>query len=186
MPLESRFKPPGDNWEAPNWTSAALEFALSAGSKAVLFCCIALVGVMLIYRGNLAMDPGLPNDMPKDARFMPTGYDLAHNERKGTWVACQPDGSGTTFCRVTDAQGMVIFQGDYLPVRDSHSVADGGDEINATSSTLRWVEGPFEGAPVPIIPMSDGSWLVPIADRDALVGRWNRNPDEWQKLMARE
>jgi hypothetical protein len=165
---------------------AALEFALSAGSKAVLFFCICLVGVMLIYRGNQAMDPALPKDMPTNSRFIATGYDLAHNERKGTWVACQPDGNGITFCRVTDAHGIVIFQGDYVPVRDSRSVADGGAQNGSASSTLKWVQGPFEGAPVPMIPMSDGSWLVPLTDRDALVDRWNRNPDEWQKLMTHE
>jgi hypothetical protein len=159
---------------------------LSSGSKVVLFFCIVLVGVMLLYRGNQAMDPALPKDMPGDARFMPTGYDLAHNERKGTWVACQPDGNGVTFCRVTDAHGMVIFQGDFLPVKDSQSSSDGGSQINASSSTLKWVEGPFEAAPVPMIPMSDGSWLVPQPDRDALVDRWNQNPDEWQKLMEHE
>jgi hypothetical protein len=144
-----------------------------------------LAAVVIISRANLALDPVLPKNMPADSRFLPTGYDLDHNERQGTWVACQPsEYAGETFCRVTDAHGIVIFQGGFLPVRDSQSAPSAGSSTQPAKSPLRWVNGPFEGVPVPIIPMSDGTLLVPRDDRDALVDRWTQQSDEWQRLIA--
>jgi hypothetical protein len=157
---------------------------LNAGTKFILFICVVLIAVLLIRRADVAVNPALPKDMPSNARFLPTGYDLTHNERRGTWVACQANGPGVSFCRVTDPHGLVIFQGDYLPVRDSRAVADSDTTPALGNSRLQWVQGPLEGTPVPIIPTSDGTWLVPIGDRDALVDRWNQNPQEWQKLTA--
>jgi hypothetical protein len=124
--------------------------------------------------------------MPENSRFMPTGYDLEHNERRGSWVSCVPnENGGDEFCRVTDAIGTVIFQGDFLPVRGSGSPNGGGPSTLANTG-LGWVNGPFEGSPVPLIPMTDGSMLVPRDDRDALIDRWNAHPDEWQKLQSTE
>jgi hypothetical protein len=123
--------------------------------------------------------------MPEDSRFIPTGYDLEHNERQGTWISCKPgEGAGDQFCVVTDVHGMVIFQGDFLPVRGAGSSTASGDASLAKSG-LGWVSGPAEGSPVPVIPMTDGGMLVPRDDRDALLDRWNVHPDEWQKLQAR-
>lgn len=153
---------------------------MSTGTKAVLFCCFAIVVVVLGFRANQAMNPALPKDMPADARFVATGYDLEHNERKGSWVACHPDSFGESACRVTDAHGMVIFEGAFLPVKDARLVNGGAG--TPAAGKLHWVNGPAEGSPVPIIPMTDGSLLVPQADRDALVDRWNQHPDEWQAL----
>ena len=153
-------------------------------TKSVLIACMATVAATMVYRADIALDPALPNDMPGDARFMATGYDLDHNERKGSWVACHPGvGGGESFCRVTDAKGAVIFQGAYLPVRNLHPVAAEGQRLAA--GTVRWIHGPAEGAPVPVIPMTDGSLLVPRDDRDAMLDRWNRFPQEWQELTAK-
>ncbi len=124
--------------------------------------------------------------MPDNSRFIPTGYDLDHNERKGAWISCTPgDGVGDSFCRVADAHGMVIFQGDFLPVRSSGSQPSNG-RAGLAQTALGWVTGPAEGSPVPVIPMTDGSKLVPRDDRDALIDRWNANPDEWRKLQSAE
>ena len=154
---------------------------MSSTSKFVLICCVLLVAGTLIYRRDIAINPALPNDMPADARFLATGYDLEHNERRGTWVACQPDGTGAQRCRVTDARGMVLFQGEYAAVRDAH--ANPASTIAAPAAgTLHWVNGPAEGGPVPVIPMTDGTLLVPYADRDALIDRWSQHPEEWQAI----
>ncbi len=152
----------------------------------MLFCCLALLAVGLIYRANVSLDPARPDDMPENSRFIPTGYDLEHNERKGTWVSCNAgDGAGDQFCRVTDPHGAVIFEGHFLAVRESGSLPNNGSAALANSS-LGWVNGPVEGSPVPVIPMTDGSMLVPRDDRDALVHRWNAHPDEWQGLRSPE
>ena len=157
---------------------------MSAGNKAVLVVCAVLLAVGLVYRGNLAVVPARPNDMPEDARFLPSGYDLAHNERQGSWVSCDLGvRAGSRHCRVADAQGTVIFDGDFLPVRGSLSSSGSSGEMLA-QGRLGFVIGPFEGYPVPVIPMTDGSMLVPRVDRDSLIGRWNADPAEWKQLQA--
>jgi hypothetical protein len=156
------------------------------GTKAVLFCCLALLAAALIYRADVSLDPARPSDMPANSRFIPTRYDLSHNERKGLWVFCgSGDEAGVTFCRVADASGVVIFQGDFLPVRNSQSSPNNAS-MKGAGAKLTWVNGPSEGSPVPVIPMTDGSMLVPRDDRDALIHRWNTHPDEWQKLQSPE
>jgi len=156
---------------------------LSGSTKAIILACLAVVSFALLHRATRSFDPPLPGDMPADARFLSTGYDLDKNERKGNWVACHeaPPGSGQRSCRVADSQGMVIFEGIYLPVRDAQSVAAAAGQI-APNGKLGWVTGPSEGLPVPVIPMTDGSVLVPQGDRDALVDRWARDPEEWRNL----
>ena len=153
--------------------------------KAVLFCCVALAAVILVHGANMAIEPALPRDMPSDSRFMPTGYDLEHNERKGTWVACHTTGVGDEQCRVTDARGIVLFQGAFLAVKDARAISSGFSSGISSVGSLNWVNGPAEDAPVPLIPMSDGSILVPQQDRDALIDRWNQRPEEWAQLQRR-
>jgi hypothetical protein len=158
---------------------------LSTGTKFVLVCCVVLLAVGLFYRANFSLDPARPNNMPENSRFIPTGYDLEHNERKGSWVSCASgDGDAVRFCRVTDAHGSVIFQGDFLAVRGAGTSPTYAAEL--AKSGLGWVNGPYEGSPVPVIPMTDGSVLVPQDDRDALIDRWNAHPDEWKKLQSPE
>ena len=152
---------------------------MSPLTKMVLFCCVVLIAATMLLHANQALDPALPNDMPADSRFIPTGYDLEHNERKGSWVSCRLIAAGEDECRVTDAHGLVIYQGSFLPVNPGNA-----ELATSTKSQLRWVHGPAEGAPVPVIPSSDGMLLVPHDDRDALVDRWNQHPDEWQAVLA--
>jgi hypothetical protein len=94
--------------------------------------------------------------MPEHSQFLPTGYDLEHNERQGTWVSCEP-GEDTVDkqCRVTDTHGTVIFEGDFLPVRDVGSPSTSASAQLAPTK-LGWVTGPVEGSPVPLIALTDG------------------------------
>jgi hypothetical protein len=150
----------------------------------VIVCCIALVALGLIYRGNMSVNPARPADMPENSQFLPTGYDLDHNERQGTWVWCEPgEGAFDKQCRVADTHGTVIYEGAFLPVRDAGSPST-SQNAQPARTQLGWVNGPVEGSPVPLIPLTDGSLLVPRDDRDALIHRWNAHPDEWQKLHA--
>jgi hypothetical protein len=152
----------------------------------VLVCCVALVAGTLLYRANLALMPALPSDMPANSRFMLTGYDLDHNESRGEWVACHPDGGvGESFCRVSDARGTVIYQGNFLPVRDLTKASASPLAGEAETGELLWLKGPTEGMPIPAIPMSDGSVLIPRDDRDALLDRWRRFPEDWKRLRLR-
>lgn len=157
---------------------------MSSGAKAVLFCCLAMLAVGLIYRASSGLEPALPGDMPAGSRFISTGYDLEKNERRGSWVYCSSSAADRdNFCRVTNVSGAVIYQGDFSGVRTERTSKVPGTIVLAKSG-LGWVSGPVEGSPVPVIPLSDGSVLVPRDDRDALLHRWMANPEEWQRLVA--
>ncbi len=158
---------------------------MSGSTKALLLGCIVLVSFALLRRATQSFDPALPGDMPADARFLATGYDLDRNERQGNWVACHvdPPGSGERSCRVADPHGIVIFDGSFLPVRDGQSAVTSAGQI-AINAKVGWVTGPSEGLPVPVIPLTDGAILVPQGDRDALVDRWARDPQEWRNLTS--
>ncbi len=156
---------------------------MDGSTKLILLGAAALVAGTLIYRSNIALQPELPRDMPADSRFIATGYDLEHNEHRGIWVACHAGAvRGDRFCRITDGRGTVVFQGDYLPVKDARLSSGGGDPALGTGH-VHWLTGPVEGMPVPLLPMTDGSLLVPRDDRAALLDRWNQHPEEWQRMV---
>ena len=132
------------------------------------------------------MRPALPSDMPAQAQFMQSGYDIAHLEPTGAWIACGTDRAAqANWCRVTDAHGQVVYEGDYLPLRNQVPLPLDRIELSHSDPTKLWVSGPTEGAPVPVIPLVDGDFLVPSADRDALADRWAGDPQELQNLSGR-
>ena len=160
---------------------------MNGSTKLILLCCAAVVCATLIYRSDIALQPALPKNMPADSRFIATGYDLEHNEHKGVWIACHPGRStGVSFCRITDNRGIVVFQGDYVPVRDAARVRAEPSAATPATGHLGWVTGPVEGISVPLIPMTDGTLLVPEDDRDALLARWNQHPEQWEDLTRSE
>ena len=155
---------------------------MSSSLKVLLICGFILAVVVLAQHGTLSFNPALPKDMPPDAHFITNGYNLEQNERKGWWVACHGDETpGTSFCRVTDTHGMVIYQGLFLPV-------DTGQQPESSErphEKLHWATGPTEGTPIPVIQSGPGLILVPSVDRDALIDRWKANPDEWNRVLGR-
>ncbi len=155
---------------------------MSAFTKGVL-CIVAIVGgYFLIVHGTRALNASLPKDMPRDADFIQTGYDLDHNEAKGQWIACRDDHENNNdFCRVTDPRGTVVYQGAFEPF--DYPAALPNDQLRvATRFSNIWVNGPSEHGPVPVIPLRNGKLLVPVQDRDALADRWSHNPEELRQL----
>ena len=123
--------------------------------------------------------------MPIDSQFVVSGYDLQHNEPKGDWIVCRPDlPEGANFCRVTDAHGIVIFQGDFLTVANSQPVPQSRLRIASANLDRMFIRGPAEGGLVPVIPLAGGELLVPAADSTALADRWARDPDELQRISG--
>ena len=133
-----------------------------------------------------ATHPTLPKDMPAQAQFMQSGYDVAHLEPTGAWVACGTDrAEQANWCRVTDAHGQVVYEGDYLPLLPRDGPAARGDQpAPCRSGKALGSRGLRESAPVPVIPLSNGDFLVPIADRQALADRWAGNPQELQNVAG--
>jgi len=141
---------------------------------------------LMIRQGFRALDPARPPDMPANSYFLQSGYNLQRNEPLGQWIACRPDpGQSADLCRVTDHDGQVIFEGEYLPLHGSEALPE--EELRiATRQKLNslWVRGPAENGPVPVIPLANGKLLVPVADNDALADRWAKNPDELNRITG--
>lgn len=158
---------------------------MSIFTKLFLFLFAIAASGMVLSHGLTALDADLPGDMPANSRFVQTGYDLLKNEPKGEWVACRAyAASNADYCRVTDAKGIVVYQGSFVLSRTASAATD--DQLNIAPANTRflWVNGPVEGAPVPVIPLGNGDLLVPAADRDALVDRWSSNPEELHQIQG--
>jgi hypothetical protein len=147
-----------------------------------------VVGTILILRhANLAIQPALPSDMPRGAHFIPVGYDLQHLEPKGDWIACSTDTErNTDFCRVTDAIGEVVYQGDFMPFGSSVPLPADQLQVARINVEHLWVQGPAEAGPVPVIPLLNGQVLVPADDSEALADRWMNNPLELRQIQGTE
>ena len=90
----------------------------------------------------------------------------------------------TNWCRVTDAKGDVVYEGDYLPLHGLAPLSLDNLQVGRADPDKLWVKGPVEGGPVPVIPLVSGDVLVPAADREALATRWAQNPAELQALTG--
>jgi hypothetical protein len=158
---------------------------MTGSSKLALSCLIALGAFMLVRHGVTALRPARPVDMPSSSYFVQSGYDLARNEPTGEWIACRDDAEeAADFCRVTDARGSVIFQGDFLPMRERGPIPVSQLRIAGETDRSLWVQGPAENGPVPVIPLANGDVLVPSDDTYALSVRWRQNPDELRRLQG--
>jgi hypothetical protein len=149
---------------------------------------LAVVGTILILsHANTAIHPTLPTDMPRGADFVPVGYDLSHLEAKGDWIACSTDtAQNADFCRITDARGEVVYQGDFMPLGGVEPVPANQLQVARINAEHLWVKGPAEGGPVPVIPLLNGEVLVPADDSEALADRWVNNPLELRQIQGAE
>ena len=139
----------------------------------------------LVRHGRYALGPERPRDMPAEAQFVQSGYDVEHNEPEGNWVACGLNaGRNANWCRVTDHQGMVVYEGDFLSTRSPVPLALDEIHLAEISPSHLWLPGPAEGGPVPVIPLKEGGFLVPAADREAFQDRWASRTDELQEISA--
>ena len=137
----------------------------------------------MVRHGGMSMRPALPADMPAQASFLQSGYDISRLEPRGSWIACGTDHrQETNWCRVTDARGDVVYEGDYLPLHGQAPLPLEKIELSRADPDKLWITGPVEGGPVPVFPLANGNVLVPAADRDALATRWAQNPSELRAI----
>jgi hypothetical protein len=160
---------------------------MTATAKLVASLVITAGTVLLVRHGVTALNPAIPKDMPRNAYFAQSGYNLQRNEPLGDWIACRLDAEqNADLCRVTDNHGVVIYQGEFLPLHGSQPVPADQLKIAANDDPgSLWVRGPAEGGPVPVIPLVNGKILVPRDDSDALADRWAKNSDELNRIEAR-
>ncbi len=139
--------------------------------------------VVLVIRSARREEVAVPRDMPANAKFLQSGFDVATNEPQGDWVACSlHSADGLDWCRVTDQKGTVLYEGDFLPVNSTQPVGDDQLQVAGANPRKIWVKGPVEGGPVPAIPLTSGSVLVPASDRYALMQRWASDPTEYDTV----
>jgi hypothetical protein len=155
------------------------------GPKTLIVAIILLALVLYTaHNAKYGMDATLPADMPANARFVKTGWNIEHNEPTGYWVTCHADPEQPfDWCRVTDPHGMVVFQGEFLPVDSTVRVADPDLAIGHMDPKRLWTDGTVEKAPIPVIPLASGRILVPEDDRTILIDRWAHDPDESHKYL---
>ena len=151
--------------------------------KLILSTAIAGSGVLIVAHAGSAMDAARPTDMPADAAFLQSGYNVSQSEPRGTWVACRMDpNEEADFCRVTDAKGTIVYQGAFLPYDSQEPLPQRDLRVISINPDKMWVVGPAAGGPVPIIPLANGRVLVPSADRYALQQRWANDATELTSL----
>ena len=86
-------------------------------TKLAVSVVVVSAAVVFVRHSATALRPSLPRDMPSQSRFLQTGFNLQVNEPEGEWVACGQDADQqTNFCRISDAHGIIVFQGR-LPAR---------------------------------------------------------------------
>ena len=142
-------------------------------------------GVLLAQHAIRATNAALPSDMPRDAHFLASGFDIATSEAQGNWIACRVNPEqATDWCRVTDQKGSVVFQGDYLPADSPIAVSADELQVANVRPDRIWVRGPVEQGPVPVIALTNGKVLVPAADREALDQRWSLDPAELNRVSG--
>jgi hypothetical protein len=150
------------------------------GTKVLLGVFIACGVVLLVRHARTEMQVAVPRDMPQNAKFLQSGFDVNTNEPLGNWVACTlHDADGSDWCRVTDQKGIVLYQGDFLPTATTSPVGNDQLKVSTIDPKKMWVHGPVEGGPVPAIPLTNGAVLVPASDRYALLQRWASDSAEF-------
>jgi len=159
---------------------------MTAATKFVLSSLVIAGTIVVVWRGVDSLQASLPDDMPADAQFLQSGFDLEHNEAKGDWIACRPDRvRDATFCRVTDARGIVIYQGDFLPVFGVQPISHDQLQVVTTGKEKDlWIKGPASAGPVPVIPLANGDMLAPMADSYNLAVRWRNDPNELRRIRS--
>ncbi len=157
---------------------------MKLSSKAVLFAVAFVAGYFLVVHGSRALDPSLPKDMPQNAHFVQSGFDIEHSEAQGQWIACRDNhGEENNYCRITDLNGTVVYEGAFVPYDHPGSLPDEQLHVSNKSTNI-WITGPAKRGPIPVIPMRNGEILVPVQDREALLARWSENPAELRQIAG--
>ncbi len=156
---------------------------MTTTSKLVVAVLVACGVVLFVRHARTEGSVAVPRDMPSNAKFLQSGFDVATNEPQGNWVACSlHSADGLDWCRVTDQKGVVVYQGDFLPVSTTAPLPDNQLAVAPVNPKKIWVHGPVEDGPVPAIPLMNGGVLVPASDRYALLERWKADSYEYDLL----
>jgi hypothetical protein len=142
-----------------------------------IFLIIATAAILHTRR---VLKAQVPTNMPANSSWLLTGHDHDSNAKLGLWFACwQSTTTAADHCRITDERGGVQYDGDMLPLAaDSRVVETSQLQFASLDPEKLWVQGAGDGVPVPVLPLANGTLLVPVSDRAGLQMRLARG--EWQ------
>jgi hypothetical protein len=132
----------------------------------VLITAVVCVPVILIewYAVAVWWDnrvPRRPKGVPDDAVFLDLGGPKVPISKGGDWLNCWPEPQeDRDRCRLTRADGTVLYEGDFIPYQGGGSVPASQLRIEPvrTQGDSLWVGFAF----VPLIHLTNGKILIPI------------------------
>jgi hypothetical protein len=169
--------------------------AKRARRRAVFVTAIAAVIVIAAsFHAHRVLAAHTPNDMPANSRWILTGRDRASNDKLGLWIGCWKSTiKEVDHCRITNEKGIAEFDGDMLPLTARHgAVPDRNLQLAAKIKPDEiWVRGVNYDLPVAVLPLADGTLLVPVSDREGLQkrlasGAWDEGMEPAQPTIAED
>jgi hypothetical protein len=151
--------------------------------SAIIFSLVAVLYGVQYWLTHRTLGP--PPDTPKDAAFIFTGTDFAHLHARGEWISCHLDTRlKADACRITNESGTTIFEGLFLPVGKTQPAPDTRLHVATFNPAKQWVHGPIEHFPIPVIPLTDGTILVPADDAKPLADLWKTDTHDLDGLLT--
>ena len=134
----------------------------------ILFC-VAFIALMLLpmaMRAHRGFEPIPPTGMPASAVWLHEGVSMASSDPKGLWASCwYVEDRDSDRCKVVDYQGVLEYEGDYLPSNSQRPLRDDALHIQSVPPSTLWVWGRVEDQPVPVLPLKNGLIMVPSLDQ---------------------
>lgn len=121
--------------------------------------------------------PSRPTSVPGDAVFLWAPYVGVPSPKRGNWLNCWEDATGRNQCRLARQDGATVYQGEFIPYRQTSAVAASQLRIDPDKSRERrlWVGGEL----VPLVYLNNGRILIPAAKYEEgtkLLDRLKSNP----------
>ena len=145
----------------------------------ILFTLATILGIAYLHQIGQLLGASIPDGAPSDSEMKALA--ASHNAARFhvESIACHEETARKTdWCQVTDKQGTVLFKGDFLPVGSVHRAPQSQLQIGPFDTLHGWVHGPSELVQVPVIPLTNGTLLVPADDTYQLKKRWASHPEE--------
>lgn len=167
--------------------------AKRARRQAVIVTALAAIVVIAAsFHTRHILAAHTPNDMPVNSRWILTGHTRDTNEKLGLWIGCWKNTTATVdHCRIADERGTVQYDGDMLPLAIHPAVVEDKDlQFAKIDPEHLWIRGVHDDLPVPVLPLADGTQLVPVSDREGLqrrlvAGEWLDGMEPARPRLAR-
>ncbi len=103
--------------------------------------------------------PSRPMGVPSSAVFLWAPSVGLPSPRRGNWLNCWADASGHNQCRLTAQNGVLLYQGEFIPYGQAAAVPSSQLTINSAKSREHrlWVGGEL----VPLVYLGNGQILIP-------------------------